>query len=163
MAKKKEAEAAAEKPAAAPNMKCVNQYIRDFSFENIAAQKNLGEKVQPEINVQVNLDARKGGENQFEVIHKVTISAKTKEDTVFLLELDYAGLFVIENVPEEQLHPFLMIECPRQLFPFVRRIVRDITADGGYPPLNLDTIDYMALYRAEIQRRVEEQAKAKAN
>ncbi|MCL4117173.1 UNVERIFIED_CONTAM: hypothetical protein GTU68_065021 [Idotea baltica] len=139
-------------------MQCVNQYIRDMSFENIAAQKNIGKSVQPEISVQVNLDARKGGDDQYEVIQKLTVSAKTDDETVFLMELDYAGLFVIHNVPEDQLHPFLMIECPRMLFPFMRRIVRDVTADGGYPPLNVDNIDYLALYRAELQRRAAEEA-----
>ncbi|PIB26563.1 protein-export chaperone SecB [Amylibacter kogurei] len=153
MAKKEEAAA-----PQAPSMQCVNQYIRDMSFENIAAQKNIGKSVQPEISVQVNLDARKGGDDQYEVIQKLTVSAKTDEETVFLMELDYAGLFVIQNVPEDQLHPFLMIECPRMLFPFMRRIVRDVTADGGYPPLNVDNIDYLALYRAELQRRAAEEA-----
>lgn len=156
--KKKEEKAAAPEQAAPPNMQCLNQYIRDMSFENIAAQKNLGKQVQPEISVQVNLDARKGDGNQFEVIQKLTVNAVAGEDTVFLMELDYAGIFVVENVAEENLHPFLMIECPRLLFPFMRRIVRDVTTDGGYPPLNIDNIDYLALYRSEMERRVAEQA-----
>ena len=143
----------AEAPQAAPSMKIVNQYIRDLSFENIAAQKNLGGEIRPEINVQVNLDAQKKGENQFEVALKLTVNAESGEDSVFVLELDYAGLFVIENLPEEQLHPYLMIECPRMMFPFVRQLARNITADGGFPPLNIDNIDFMALYRAELQRR----------
>lgn len=153
MAKKETAQKPAEQAAAAPVLQCVNQYIRDMSFENIAAQKNMGKQVNPEISVQVNLDARKGGDDQYEVIQKLTVSAVAEKETVFLLELDYAGLFNIKNVPEEQLHPVLMIECPRLLFPFLRRIVRDVTADGGYPPLNIDTIDFLALYRGEIERR----------
>jgi preprotein translocase subunit SecB len=145
-------EAAAEAPQP-PVMKCLNQYIRDLSFENIAAQKNLGNAASPEINVQVNLDARKGDNNNFEVILKLTINADAEDKKVFLLEIDYAGVFQVENVPEEQLHPFLMIECPRMLFPFVRQIVRNTTSDGGYPPLNVDPIDFMALYRNELQRQ----------
>ncbi len=137
----------------APTMKIVNQYIRDLSFENVAAQKNLGGEIKPEINIQVNLDANKKAENHFEVALKLTAKAVSGEDTVFLLELDYAGLFIIENLPEEQLHPYLMIECPRMMFPFVRQIARQITADGGFPPLNIDNIDFMALYRAELERR----------
>ena len=82
---------------------------------------------------------------------------------MFLLELEYAGIFHIENIPEDQLHPYLMIECPRMIFPFLRRIVSDVTRDGGFPSLNLETIDFLALYRDEIQRRVDENAKAKAN
>ncbi|PCH98942.1 MAG: protein-export chaperone SecB [Rhodobacteraceae bacterium] len=143
-----------------PRMQIINQYIRDLSFENVAAQKNMGQQVQPDINVQVNLDARKGEGNQYEVIQKLTISATSGEDTIFMLEVDYAGLFAIDNVPEDQLHPFLMIECPRMLFPFVRRIVRDVTADGGFPPLNVDNIDFVQLYRAELARLAEEQKKA---
>jgi preprotein translocase subunit SecB len=89
---------------------------------------------------------------------KLTVNADSKENKVFLLEIDYAGVFHVENVPEEQLHPFLMIECPRMLFPFVRQIVRNTTADGGYPPLNVDPIDFMALYRNELQRQAAEKA-----
>jgi preprotein translocase subunit SecB len=150
-------EEAAEAPKQ-PVMKCLNQYIRDLSFENIAAQKNLGNTASPEINVQVNLDARKGDNNNFEVILKLTVNADADDKKVFLLEIDYAGVFQVENVPEEQLHPFLMIECPRMLFPFVRQIVRNTTADGGYPPLNVDPIDFMALYRNELQRQAAAQA-----
>ncbi len=157
MAEEKEETAAAEQLQ--PRMQIINQYIRDLSFENVAAQKNSGKQVQPDINVQVNLDARKGQENQYEVIQKLTISATAEEETIFLLEVDYAGLFHIENVSEDQLHPFLMIECPRMLFPFVRRIVRDVTADGGFPPLNVDNIDFVQLYRQELARLAAEQKK----
>ncbi len=152
-----EEKAAANEEQQAPRMQIVNQYIRDLSFENVAAQKNTNLSAQPDISVQVNLDARKGNENQYEVIQKLTISAVNGEDTIFLLEIDYAGIFHIENVPEDQLHPFLMIECPRMLFPFVRRIARDVTADGGFPPLNIDNIDFVQLYRAELARMAAEQ------
>jgi preprotein translocase subunit SecB len=73
--------------------------------------------------------------------------------SVFLLELEYAGIFKVENVGADQLHPFLLIECPRMLFPFVRRIVSDVTRDGGYPPLNLDSIDFLSLYRQQLAQR----------
>ena len=146
------ADAAPEQPKM-PTVRVVNQYIRDLSFENIAAQKGLGANVQPEVNVQVNLDAKKGNEGQYEVIQKLTVTAKAGEQTVFLLELDYAGLFKIENVSDAQLHPFLMIECPRLTFPFVRRIVSDMTRDGGFPPLNLETIDFVNLYRQTLAQR----------
>ncbi|KAB7614572.1 protein-export chaperone SecB [Amylibacter sp. SFDW26] len=156
MAEEEKAAAASEEQQA-PRMQIVNQYIRDLSFENVAAQKSSNLSAQPDISVQVNLDARKGNETQYEVIQKLTISAVNGEDTIFLLEIDYAGIFRIENVPEDQLHPFLMIECPRMLFPFVRRIVRDVTADGGFPPLNVDNIDFVQLYRAELARMAAEQ------
>lgn len=136
------------------------QFIRDMSFENVMAQKGISGEVVPDVQVQVNLDAKKRPQdNQFEVIIKLNISSKAKEggEQLFLLELEYAGIFNITGVPEDQLHPFLLIECPRLLFPFLRRIVSDVTRDGGYPPLNLDNIDFMALYRAEIARRQAEQ------
>ncbi len=139
-----------------PQLKILGQYIRDMSFENIAAQKGIESNTQPDIQVQVNLDAKKrGADNQYEVATKLNISAKTKEsgDVIFALELDYAGVFQVENVPEEQIHPYLLIECPRTTFPFLRRIVSDVTRDGGFPPLNLDMIDFMALYRQEVARR----------
>ena len=142
------------------------QYIRDMSFENILAQKGITGEVQPNVSVQVNIDAKKRPvEPQYEVIIKSNISSKTKDkdEPMFLLELEYAGIFHIENIPEDQLHPYLMIECPRMIFPFLRRIVSDVTRDGGFPSLNLEMVDFLALYRNEIQRRVDENAKAKAN
>ena len=159
----KNEENAAPKPL---KMKILAQYIRDMSFENILAQKGISGDVQPDIAVQVNIDAKKRPlENQYEVIIKAEIASKTKEkaEPMFLLELEYGGIFHIENIPDDQLHPYLMIECPRMLFPFLRRIVSDVTRDGGFPPLNLDSIDFMQLYRNEVQRRVAENVKEKAN
>jgi len=147
-------------------MQILAQYIRDMSFENILAQKGISGEAQPEVSVQVNIDAKKRPiENQFEVIIKTEISSKTKDkgEPMFVIELEYAGIFHIENLPEDQLHPYLMIECPRMIFPFLRRIISDVTRDGGFPPLNLDSMDFVQLYRNEIQRRVAEKAKAKAN
>ena len=143
-----------------PNMNVLAQFIRDMSFENILAQKGISGEVNPDIQVQVNLDARKRQiENQYEVIVKLKVTSKNKEtdDKLFLLELEYGGIFVITGVPEDQLHPFLLIECPRMLFPFLRRIVSDVTRDGGFPPLNLETIDFLQLYRQELARRQAEQ------
>ncbi|MCQ0969186.1 protein-export chaperone SecB (plasmid) [Paracoccus sp. TK19116] len=144
-------------------MQILAQYIRDLSFENIVVQKGVpGGEVKPEIGVQVSLDARKRPtENQYEVIckFKVTSTNSTGEkQPLFLCELDYGGVFQIEGVPEEQLHPFLMIECPRMLFPFVRRIIADATRDGGFPPFLMDPVDFVALYRQELQRRAQSQA-----
>ena len=154
-------------PAQAPEVKSrvLAQYIRDMSFENILAQKGVQGDAQPEIQVQVNLDARKRtAENQFEIITQLNITSKTKEkgEPLFVLELEYAGVFHVEGVPEEQMHPYLLIECPRITFPFLRRIVSDVTRDGGFPPLNLETIDFLALYRSELARRAEAE-KAKVN
>lgn len=156
---------AAAPEAQAPRMQVMAQFIKDMSFENIAAQKGLGDgDATPDIQVQVNLDAKKRSvENQYDVSTKLEVNAKTKSEgkPIFLMELEYTGVFLVENVPEEQLHPFLMIECPRMLFPFIRRIVSDVTRDGGFPPLNLETIDFLALYRGELARRAQAEAAAK--
>ena len=142
-------------------MSILAQFVRDMSFENAVALKGLQTNdVQPEMQVQVSLDARKRNvEHQFEVITKFKISSTNKVNgsPLYLLELDYGGIFHIEGVPDEQMHAFLLIECPRQLFPYVRRIVSDVTRDGGFPPFNLDPVDFVALYRAEIARRAEAQ------
>ena len=154
-------EATPQTPPTPPKMQVLGQFIRDMSFENILAQKGIQGEVQPDISVEVALDAKKRPtDHQFEVITKYTIGSKNKAsgEQLFLMELEYSGIFHVENVPEEQLHPFLMIECPRMLFPFVRRIVSDVTRDGGFPPLNLDTVDFLALYRQEIERRAAAEA-----
>lgn len=142
----------------------LNQFVRDLSFENILAQKGASGELHPDIQVKVNLDARKrDGDDQYESAIKIAIESADKnnpETKIFLLEIDYAGVFRITGVPEEQIHPFLLIECPRLLFPFLRRIVSDVTRDGGFPPLNLETIDFAALYRQELARRQAESAGA---
>jgi preprotein translocase subunit SecB len=145
--------------ATPPKLSVLTQFIRDMSFENILAQKGLAGEVAPEVQIQVNLEPRsRPVENQFEVIMKLKVTSTNKGsgDTLFILEMDYSGIFQIENVPQEQIHPFLMIECPRMIFPFVRRIAHDITRDGGFPALNLETIDFLALYRQELVKRAEE-------
>ena len=139
-----------------PQMRTLGQYVRDMSFENIMAQKGAKGDVQPDVQVQVNLDAKKRTvEHQYEssISLKVTSKAKDADDVLFVLEVDYVGIFEIKNVPEEQLHPFLLIECPRMIFPFLRRVVSDVTRDGGFPPLNLENIDFVSLYRNELAKR----------
>ena len=146
---------------AQPSVNVLAQYIRDLSFENILAQKGVSGDVTPDIQIQVKLDARKRSTaNQYETIIKLNIDSKSKDtnDQLFLLEIEYAGVFTVTDVPDEQLHPFLMIECPRMIFPFLRRVVSDLTQDGGFPALNLETIDFMQLYRSEALRRQTEAA-----
>jgi len=148
-------------PPVQPQMRVLGQFIRDMSFENIMAQQGGGSDIQPDVQVQVNLDAKKrSSENQYESSIKLNVSSKDKtgDTTLFVLEIDYVGIFHVENVPDDQIHPFLLIECPRLIFPFLRRIVSDVTRDGGFPPLNLENIDFVALYRNEIARRQTEAA-----
>ncbi len=148
---------------APPKMNILAQYVRDLSFENILAQKGVDGELNPEIQVNVNIDAKKRTtDKQFDVIVKLRVDSKTKDtnNVLFVLELDYGGVFQIENIPDDQLHPYLLIECPRMLFPFLRRIVSDITRDGGFPPLNLENIDFLKLYRQEVERRKQKNEKA---
>jgi len=154
MADQENGATAQEKPQL--RMHIMTQFIRDLSFENVLAQRGTGGEVQPDVQVAVNLDAKKrSAEHQYEVATKLNISSRNKEnqETLFVMEMDYVGVFHVENVPDEQLHPFLLIECPRMIFPFIRRIVSDVTRDGGFPPLNLENIDFVQLYRSEIKRR----------
>ncbi|MDW3223686.1 MAG: protein-export chaperone SecB [Paracoccaceae bacterium] len=153
--------AEAEAQPQGPQMRVLGQFIRDMSFENIMAQKGAPADVTPDVQVQVNLDAKKrSADNQYETSIKLNVTSKAKDGdtTLFVLEIDYAGIFHIDNVPEDQLHPFLLIECPRMIFPFLRRVVSDITRDGGFPPLNLENIDFLSLYRNELARRQTEEA-----
>ena len=146
---------------AQPSVNVLAQYIRDLSFENKLAQKDDSGDVTPDIQIQVKLDARKRSiANQYETVIKLNIDSKSKDtnDQLFLLEIEYAGVFTVTGVPDELLHPFLMIECPRMIFPFLRRVVSDLTQDGGFPALNLETIDFMQLYRSEALRRQTEAA-----
>ena len=146
---------------AQPSVNVLAQYIRDLSFENILAQKGVSGDVTPDIQIQVELDARKRSvTDQYETVIKLNIDSKSKDtnDQLFLLEIEYAGVFTVTGVPDEQLHPFLMIQCPRMIFPFLRRVVSDLTQDGGFPALNLETIDFMQLYRSEALRRQTEAA-----
>lgn len=141
------------------------QFVRDISFENVMAQKGVDGEVKPEIKVEVSMDGRKRGvENQYEVITKLKVTSNNanSDKILFLLELEYSGVFEIEGVPENQMHPYLMIECPRMTFPFIRRIVSDVTRDGGFPPLNLEQIDFVALYRQQLAARAAQQKTADA-
>ena len=147
--------------AVAPTMRVLGQFVRDMSFENIVAQKGGAPDMQPDVQIQVNLDAKKRSqENQYESSIKLQITSKDKDSdaVLFVLEIDYVGLFFIDNVPDAQMHPFLLIECPRMIFPFLRRVVSDVTRDGGFPPLNLENIDFVSLYRNEIAKRQAEGA-----
>ena len=163
---------AEQKQANQPNTKVLAQFIRDLSFENILAQKGLDTNTPPDIKVKVNLDAKKRkSENQYEVLIKLSVvssartenSSESENSKLFILEIEYGGIFEVTGVPEDQIHPYLMIECPRILFPYLRRIVGDVTRDGGFPPLNLEQINFLALYQNEIARRQAEAEKATKN
>lgn len=125
------------------------QYIKDFSFENPGAPRALADTAEPpQIQVNVDVEARPMGGSHYEVALHVNASAKKNEASVFVIELVYSALFSLENIPRDRLESVCLVECPRLLFPFARRIVADTTRDGGYPPLLLDPIDFGRLLRA---------------
>lgn len=143
---------------AAPRLSIAAQYTKDQSFENPGAPGSLGKGAKvPTINVGIDVQVRRGAEPNYEVELKISVLAKHEETTVFLAELLYGGVFQLINIPAESLQPVLLIECPRLLFPFARRIIADMTRDGGYAPLMLDNIDFAQLYR---QRMTQLQAEA---
>jgi len=144
----------------APRLSIAAQYIKDQSFENPGAPGSLTKSAKaPSIAVAIDVQVRRGVEPNYEVELKISVNAKQEENTVFLAELLYGGVFQLVNIPAESLQPVLLIECPRLLFPFARRIIADMTRDGGYPPLMLDNIDFATLYR---QRMMQLQAEAEA-
>ena len=136
-----------------PRLTVVSQYVKDLSFENPRAPRSLqpGE-TRPEIQIRVDVRAQQLEAEQYEVSLQLHAEAKSGAETAFMVELTYAGLFGLLNIPQESLQPLLLIECPRLLFPFARRVVADATRDGGFPPLLIDPIDFATLYRRRQQQ-----------
>jgi len=143
-----QATATAEGAGAAPGFQVVTQYVKDLSFENANAPHSLmqgGEA--PNIEVSANLEARGMAQDMVEVELSITATATRESQRLFLVEVLYAGLFRIRAPNQEALNEVCLVECPRLLFPFVRRVIADATRDGGYTPLLLDPIDFLRLYR----------------
>lgn len=137
-----------------PQVGILAQYVKDLSFENPNAPRSLQASGQPKIDVNVNVNARRAGEDMFEVELRIGVNARHDDMVIFAIELLYGGLLGLRNIPEEALEPFLVIEAPRLLFPFARRIVSDATRDGGFAPLMLDPIDFAAMYMASRERDI---------
>ncbi len=129
-----------------PQVGLISQYVKDLSFENPNAPAVYQWQEQPQIDVQFNIGANKLGDDVHEVALKIELAARAEDRVAFQVELVFAGLFGIRNLPDDQLQPFLLAEAPRLLFPFARRVVADAIRDGGFPPLMLDPIDFGALY-----------------
>ncbi len=129
----------------------IAQYVKDFSFENPNAPRPMIEPTgQPAINVQINVNPRQLSPTDFEVELKIEGKADAGGSTIFAFDLAYAGLFRLQNIPQEHLGALIMIECPRILFPFARDIVATSTIHGGFPPLLLDPVDFAALYQQRM-------------
>ena len=142
-------------PGAQPSLKILGQYMKDFSFENPNAPQSLApQQQQPDINIAVNVNARNLAPNDFEVELHLDAKATSDGKVIFAADLLYAGIFRLENFPQNVLHAAVLIECPRMLFPFARQIMAEATRNGGFPPLMLDPIDFAAMY----QRRVAQQS-----
>ena len=134
-------------PAEGPSIRILAQFIRDLSFENPRAPDSLhSTQTQPSIDLGVEMSARGRIDGLFEVDLKLTATAARENEAVFHLELVYGGLFAINGVPEAEIEPVLLIEAPRFLFPFARRIVSDMTTEGGFPPFLLEPLDFAAIY-----------------
>ena len=137
-----------------PQLNVLAQYTKDLSFENPNAPASLAPQAQqPQINIQINVGANNLAETEYEVSLSIEGKAEAAGKMMFSFELVYAGVFRIVNVPKENLHPLVMIECPRLLFPFAREIIATSVRDGGFPPLMLDPVDFVSLYRQNMERQ----------
>jgi len=141
-----------------PAIGLISQYVKDLSFENPNAPAIYQVQDAPQVDVQFNIGADNVGDNLFEVSLKIDITSKNAELVGFVVELKYAGLFGVRNVPDDQLQPFFLAEAPRILFPFARRVVADVVRDGGFPPLLLEPIDFHGLFQQQAQQIAAEQA-----
>ncbi len=133
-----------------PQLAVLAQYTKDLSFENPNAPQSLAQTAQPQINIAVNVAAKPLSGSDFEVELRLEGKAEASGSVMFNIELVFAGAFRIQNVPQENLQPVLMIECPRLLFPFAREIIATSVRNGGFPPLLLDPIDFLALYQQRL-------------
>ena len=141
-------------PGQQPSLKILGQYLKDLSFENPNAPLSLApQQQQPDINISVNVNARNLGPSDFEVELHLDAKATAEGKVIFAADLLYAGMFRLENFPANLLHPAVLIECPRMLFPFARQILADATRNGGFPPLMLDPIDFTVMYQRRMQQQ----------
>jgi preprotein translocase subunit SecB len=138
-----------------PQVSILAQYVKDLSVENPSAPQVYSWQVQPTLDVQFNLNAQGAGEGVHEVSMKFDVSARSENGVHFVVDLTYAGLFSIRNVPDEAVPPFLLIEAPRLLFPFARQVISDAVSNTGFPPLMLDPIDFTAAYMAQLEAQQE--------
>ncbi len=155
---------AAARAKASAQLSVLGQYIRDLSFESPNAPHVLqtpGEN--PQLQVSVNVAVNAKPEDAYEVTLNLEVHAKSDAGVIYNVELAYSGLFRLRNIPENLLQPVLFIDCPTILFPFMRRVLSDITKDGGFPPLMLDPLDFGRLYAEKMQRAEAAQGESQAN
>jgi len=136
----------------------LSQYVKDLSVENPKAPDSFQWTDAPQLDVQFNIGARRINDELSEVELKISVNAKSGEGTAYIVELAYAGLVGMRNMPEEHMHAFTFAEAPRILFPYARRVISDAVRDAGFAPLMLDPIDFNGLYMQQLQQRQVEQA-----
>ena len=141
-----------------PSVGVIMQYVKDLSFENPNAPQVYQGQAAPQIDVQFDIGSNSVGDDVYEVVLKIEVKAEADGKPAFLVDLSYAGLFGLRNIPEEHLQPFLLGEAPRIIFPFARRVLADAVRDGGFQPLMLEPIDFNALYYAQAEQRAQAEA-----
>ncbi|MBY0521304.1 MAG: protein-export chaperone SecB [Sphingomonas sp.] len=139
-----------------PSIGIISQYVKDLSFENPTSPAIYQNQTPPRVDVQFNIGATQVGDELHEVVLKIDARSDAGDQVAFVVDLSYAGLFALNNIPEDQIQPFLLGEAPRILFPFARRILADAVRDGGFAPLMLEPIDFNALYFQQIQGQIAE-------
>lgn len=139
--------------AEAPQVAALAQYVKDLSVENPSAPQVYQWNEQPQLDVQFNIAVNKIADEVHEVVLKIDASARSASGVHFVLDLSYAGIFGLRNLPEESLPAFLLVEAPRLLFPFARQVVASSTQDAGFPPLMLDPIDFAGIYMAQLEQQ----------
>jgi preprotein translocase subunit SecB len=138
----------------APQLNVLGQYVKDFSFENPHAPSSLQpNQAQPQINIQINVGVNQLAPTDYEVTLKLEGKAESPGTVLFAFDLTFAGVFRLQNVPQEHMQPLVMIECPRLLFPFAREIVATAVRNGGFPPLLLDPVDFVSLYQQRLAQQ----------
>lgn len=152
---------ATAQPDGPPSLVVIAQYLKDLSFENPRAPSAFQDSAPPQIEVDVNVNARGLDKTTYEVELSVAARARRGADVMFVVETTYAGAFEIRNVPAEQLEGIMLVECPRLLFPFLRQIVSDATRNGNFPPLLLEPIDFFAVYQQKAMQQQAQPAPAK--
>jgi preprotein translocase subunit SecB len=134
-----------------PSLNVLAQYVKDLSFENPGAPGFTPQLDNPPaLNVQINVNAKPLSDTEFEVELVIEGKAELAQRVLFAIELVYAGVFRVQNLPKDAVHPFILVECPRLIFPFARQIIADVVRNGGFPPLLLDPVDFMSLYRQRL-------------
>jgi len=152
---------AAPQPGAAPSMNLVGQYVRDLSFENPGAPGSImAGGGNPAFNVSISVGVKKQTDELYAVELNLKAKANREDTLLFNVELVYGGVFRMKNIPEAQISTLLMVECPRLIFPFARQVLANVTQQGGFPPLMMEPVDFLAIYRQNLAALAAKQGEA---